>query len=156
MTSLREKLSYANVVATIALVLAVAGIPTAAAITASKVKKNAVGTKQLKNGSITPAKLAKGAVTTPKIAMGAVGSAQLAPTHQVNASADGTQPGGTEAHAICAAGERVLGGGGFSATGLTVSVPNDVIPQGGTNFIGWKAGGSTTGVNTASAVCLAP
>ena len=57
MTAPRKHMTYANVVATLALIVAVAGIPSAVAIT-SKLKKNSVGTKQLKKGSVTASKLA--------------------------------------------------------------------------------------------------
>jgi hypothetical protein len=55
---LRRKLTYANVVASLALALALAG-GTAYAAT-QVLPKNSVGTKQLKNGAVTKAKIAPG------------------------------------------------------------------------------------------------
>lgn len=66
----RPRMSYANVTATLALVIAVAG---GTAFAAGK-----IGTKQLKNNAVKTKKIAKGAVTTPKIANGAVNAAKLA------------------------------------------------------------------------------
>lgn len=61
MNRLRSKLTYANVVATLALCLALAG---GTAFAATQVlPKNSVGTKQLKNGAVTPTKLSAAART---------------------------------------------------------------------------------------------
>lgn len=62
---IRTKLTYANVVATLALIVAVAGGSTAIAISSKQkisgklIKRGTITTKQLKNGSITGPKLAK-------------------------------------------------------------------------------------------------
>lgn len=75
MKRIRGKLTYANVVATIALFLAVGG---ASAMAASQLAKNSVGAKQLKSNAVTAAKIKTGAVTSPKVAAGAIDAAQLA------------------------------------------------------------------------------
>lgn len=64
---LRPKLSYSNVIATVALFVALGGAAVAAGL-----PKNSVGSAQLKRGAVTAAKLRKGAVTSGKIAPGAV------------------------------------------------------------------------------------
>ncbi|MFL5898635.1 MAG: hypothetical protein ACJ76D_09265 [Solirubrobacterales bacterium] len=68
----RPKLSYANVIATIALFVALGGAAVAAGL-----PKNSVGTKQLKRGAVTAAKLKRGAVTSGKIAPKAVTAGRL-------------------------------------------------------------------------------
>jgi hypothetical protein len=75
MKKICEKLTYANVVATIALFLAIGG---ATAMAANQLAKNSVGAKQLRSNAVTAAKIKNGAVTSPKLAAGAVGAAQLA------------------------------------------------------------------------------
>jgi hypothetical protein len=75
MNRLRGKLTYANVVATLALFLVIAG---GSAFAASKVGKNSVGTKQIKNNAITAAKIKNGAITEAKIGNGAVTEAKIA------------------------------------------------------------------------------
>lgn len=57
------KLNYANVIATIALFVALGGVAVAAGL-----PKHSVGSKQLKRGAVTAAAIRKGAVTSGKIA----------------------------------------------------------------------------------------
>ncbi|MGN6274588.1 MAG: hypothetical protein ACTHNP_01495 [Solirubrobacterales bacterium] len=66
------KLNYANVVATIALFIALGGAAIAAGL-----PKHSVGAAQLKKGAVTPAALRKGAVTAGKIAPKAVTAGKL-------------------------------------------------------------------------------
>ena len=83
MEKLRGKLTYANVMATIAVFLTLGG----GAIAATALKKGSVGTKQLKakavneaklaTNAVTQSKIADGAVTKPKIASGAVSSGKI-------------------------------------------------------------------------------
>jgi hypothetical protein len=61
MNRIRGKLSYANVVSTLCLVLLLGG---GTAIAATKLAKNSVGAKQLKKGAVTPAKLSKASRAT--------------------------------------------------------------------------------------------
>src|SRR5262249_20971497 len=60
MKKVRGRLSYSNVVATVALFLAIGG---ATAFAAGKIGKNSVGTKQLKNNAVTTKKIKNQAVT---------------------------------------------------------------------------------------------
>jgi hypothetical protein len=73
MKRLKSRLTYANVVATLALFIALGG----ASYAAVKLPKNSVGTKQVKNNAVTGAKIANGAVTNSKIADGAVSGPQI-------------------------------------------------------------------------------
>ena len=73
MAALREKLTYANVMATIAVFIALGG----GAIAATQLPKNSVGAKQLKKAAVTPAKLStasKATLTGPKGDPGAPGA----------------------------------------------------------------------------------
>jgi hypothetical protein len=90
MTRLRERLTYANVMATIAVFIALGGVSYAAI----KLPKNSVGAKQLKNNAVTTAKIMDQAVSAAKIQNGSLTGAQI------NASTLGTVP--NAAHAASA------------------------------------------------------
>ncbi len=68
----RPKLTYANVIATIALFVALGGAAVAAGL-----PKNSVGTNQLKRGAVSAAKLKRAAVTSGKLAPKAVVAGKL-------------------------------------------------------------------------------
>jgi hypothetical protein len=85
---IRKRLTYANVMSSIAVFLVLGG---GAAFAASKLAKNSVGTKQLKNNSVTTKKIKKNAVTTAKIKNNAVTGAK------VNEATLGTVPSATTA-----------------------------------------------------------
>lgn len=94
MKRLRKRLTYANVMSSIAVFLVLGGAAVAAsqlpknsvgskqlkknAVTTKKIKNNAVTGGKLKNGSVTNEKLAEGAVTGNKVAAGTIGRGNLA------------------------------------------------------------------------------
>src|SRR4051794_7175364 len=69
MKQIRKRLTYANVMSTVAVFIA---LGLGGAYAAEKLGKNSVGAKQLKKGAVTAAKLKAGAVGTAKIKDGAV------------------------------------------------------------------------------------
>ncbi len=74
MNSIRKRLTYANVMSSIAIFLVLGG---ATAFAASQLGKNSVGTKQLKKNAVTVAKIKKNAVTAAKIKVNAVTGAKI-------------------------------------------------------------------------------
>ena len=98
MKKIRARLTFANVVACMALFIALGGVGYAA----TKLPKNSVGSKQLKNGAVTGAKLKAKAVTAAKLGAGAVGTAALANGAVTGAKVDagslGTVPNATHAN----------------------------------------------------------
>jgi hypothetical protein len=66
---IRKRLTYANVMSSIAVFLVIGGATAFAAL-----GKNTVGTKQLKKNSVTTAKIKKGAVTGPKVNLASLGT----------------------------------------------------------------------------------
>jgi hypothetical protein len=70
----RPKLTYSNVIASIALFAALSGVAVAAGL-----PKNSVGPKQLKKGAVTGAKIRKGAVTAGKLGPKSVVAGKLGP-----------------------------------------------------------------------------
>jgi hypothetical protein len=87
MKHLSERLTYANVVATLALFLVLAG---GTAFAATNLAQNSVGTAQIKNNAVTTSKLKAGAVTGAKIATGTLGTVPSA-TKAANAQTVGGQ-----------------------------------------------------------------
>lgn len=74
MKSVRKRLTYANVMSSIAVFLVLGG---ATAFAAGHLGKNSVGSKQLKNNAVTSAKIKNGAITGLKLAKGAVGASAI-------------------------------------------------------------------------------
>lgn len=74
MNQLRKRLTYANVMSSIAVFLVLGG---ATAFAASQLGKNSVGSKQLKKNSVTKVKIKKGAVSSAKLGDGAVTNSKL-------------------------------------------------------------------------------
>jgi hypothetical protein len=74
-SKLRPKVSYANVIATIALFIALGGAAVAAGL-----PKHSVGPKQLKRGAVTTRALRRAAVTSPKLAPKSVIVGKLGPS----------------------------------------------------------------------------
>jgi hypothetical protein len=70
---IRKRITYANVMSTMAIFLVLGG----ATALAASLAKNSVGTRQLKRNSVTAAKLRRNAVTTAKIKNGAVTGAKV-------------------------------------------------------------------------------
>jgi hypothetical protein len=75
---LRSKLTYANVMSTIAVFCVLSGVGFAVAAKKLKVPKKSVGAKQLKNNAVHSKKISKNAVNAAKIASGAVGRSEIA------------------------------------------------------------------------------
>jgi len=90
---IRKRLTYANVMSSIAVFLVLGG---ATAFAATQLGKNSVGSKQLKSNAVTTAKIKKNAVTGAKIKNGAVTAAKIPDGaitgSKVNSSTLGTVP----------------------------------------------------------------
>lgn len=95
MKSIRKRITYANVMSSIAVFLVLGG---ASALAASHLGKNSVGSKQLKKNAVTTAKIKNDAVTTSKIKNGAVSGAKI------NLGSLGTVPSASHATTADSAG----------------------------------------------------
>ena len=171
MRSMRRLLRPANVLACLALFIALGGTGWAGDV----IGHNAVGTPQLKAAAVTSIKLAPGAVTRSKIAKGAVGSDAIAAgaiaADRLAAGVVGGVAGakistvttpaavpansnGTVVTAVCPSGQKATGGGWNS--GL------DAFPlyEGPTaDGAGWSASfaSSPAGASVSvSVICAAP
>ncbi|HEX6665023.1 MAG TPA: hypothetical protein VF081_00330 [Solirubrobacterales bacterium] len=74
MNQLRKRLTYANVMSSLAVFLVLGG---ATAFAAGQLAKNSVGAKQLRKNAVSAAKIKKDAVTDAKIKDGAVTGAEV-------------------------------------------------------------------------------
>ena len=159
MKRLRSKITYANVVASLALFVALAG---GTALAASQLEKESVGTKQLAKEAVGLSKIKKGAKeslkgqTGPagqKGATGATGPQGI----KGDPGANGTikikliQTSGTgSVFAECHPGEHITGGGGIDNGAGTIksSYPNTGAgaeePSNGWTAIASNAGDSVT------------
>jgi hypothetical protein len=129
----RFRLSYANVVATLALVLVVGG---GAAYAGSKLAKNSVGTKQLKNAAVTEEKIAGSAQEALKGNVGPQGPAGPQGIQGVQGPpglsgltllSDGSHvtAGGTTINSPnCPTGKEAIGGGFSGDTNIIVLSSN--------------------------------
>ena len=94
MRQLSKRLTYANVMSSIAVFLVLGG----ATAFAAGLAKNSVGSKQLKKNAVTSAKIKKNAVTGAKIKNGTITGAKI------NAGSLGTVPNATHAGTADSAG----------------------------------------------------
>lgn len=99
MKKIRKRLTYANVMSSIAVFLVVGGATAFAAL-----GKNTVGTKQLKKNAVTAAKIKKNAVTTAKIKNNAVNGAKVKDGSltgaDINLGALGTVPSAANSNTV--------------------------------------------------------
>jgi hypothetical protein len=109
LNQIRKRLTYANVMSSIAVFLVLGG---ATAFAAVHLGKNSVGTKQLKKNAVTTAKIKKNAVTTAKIKKNAVNGAKI------NESTLGTVPSADSANNLV--GFRALAGSGANESVTTL------------------------------------
>ena len=124
MKQIRKRLTYANVMSTIAVFLVLGG---ATALAASTLGKNTVGSKQLKNNAVTAAKIKNGAVTGAKIAGGAIGASQINTTGLTVPNATHADSATKADSATTATNANALGGSPPSAYAKTQLEPVHVI-----------------------------
>jgi cytoskeletal protein RodZ len=116
---IRKRLTYANVMSSLAVFLVLGG---ATAFAAVQLGKNTVGTKQLKKNAVTAAKIKNGSVTNAKIQNNAVTSAKIAD------SAVGTSELANDAVTGAKIAEGSVGTGKLAAEAVTTGkIANDAV-----------------------------
>ena len=158
---LRSRITYPNVVATLAMFLVLGG----GAYAATKLPKNSVGTKQLKKGSITPAKLSASAKAALKGAPGAAGAAGAAGAPGATHVTVRTGQGGFGARSVaaCHSGEVATGGGGFISGGeqkAWIRISNPIQMEEGQTPTEWEVVGENVNEESvdvkAYVICASP
>jgi len=126
---IRKRLTYANVMSSIAVFLVLGG----ATALAAGLAKNSVGSKQLKKNAVTSAKIKNNAVTTAKIKNGAITGAK------VNVGTLATVPNASHAGTADSAGNaNTVGGQSVVKVFRTLTAGQSgvqVASVGGFNFI---------------------
>jgi hypothetical protein len=161
MSRLRGSLTYANVTATLALFLVLAG---GSAIAARQMlPKNTVGTAQIKNGAVTGAKLKDGAVTGAKVQVASLGTVPNAShassadtatsaTRAVSADRAGSADRAASAERAVTADTATSAGNAAALGGVPASryLTNDsVLGAGETEVGGWGASAPNGSIGTA-------
>jgi hypothetical protein len=137
---IRKRITYANVMSSIAVFLVLGGGAAYAAkkigsneikgnsITTGKIKKEAVSASKLKKNSVTTPKIANGAVTGAKLNLGTVGTVPNA-THAINADNASAINGLHLAKLSFVAGAGTGNTTIFSANGLTLNASCDASEE---------------------------
>jgi hypothetical protein len=128
----RRRLTYANVMSTVAVFVALGG-----GAYALSVPKNSVGTRQIKRSAVTSTKIRPSAVTTAKIKRGAVASAQIR-DHSLTASdlAPGVIPAPAAAPApLVLGGARAADTDPLAAPGTQLKSASLTISAAGKAFV---------------------
>lgn len=182
MTRIRKVLTFSNVVACLALFMALGGTVYAAgkisgtqikpkSIPGNRLKASAVATNQLKAKAVTAGKVKPGSLTGKQIKAGSLTGTQINQTTLTGVSAaslasvqyavatvtiSSTSKTGTKATAACPAGTFVIGGGA-TVSDEEKSFVNDSGPSLTRN--GWTATGfafsTTSATITITAICTA-
>ena len=126
MKQIRKRLTYANVMSSIAVFLVVGG---ATAFAAGHLGKNTVGAKQLKKNAVTTAKIKKGAVTGAKLKLSTLGTVPSATSAAHAVIAD---KAATAASADSANNAKSLDGFGSTAFSREASsaINNNALEEG--------------------------
>jgi hypothetical protein len=150
---LHSHLTYANVMATVAVFLALGGGM------AFALARNSVGTRQIKPHAVRPSDIAAGAVTSKKIRSGQVGAAAFATIRQRSSARKVIAPQDTGgADVQCKKGEQYLAGGSDAGYG---DLPLQIIaarfdPPNGWAVFAYNPSSSSNANVTAHVYCLAP
>jgi hypothetical protein len=143
MTRLRNRLTYANVIATVALFVALGG----SSYAAIKLPKNSVGSSQIRTGAVGASEVKQGSLGTsdfkssqlaalqgPRGAQGAPGAPGVS-GYQLISQEVATAANASKSHTVtCPAGKRVLGGGARIVTGEGAVVIDEAYANSETTY----------------------
>ncbi len=152
---IRKRLTYANVVATIALFLALGGSSYALTVGSGSIRNNSVRSVDVRNGSLRDRDMKRGALGGRAIKESSLGTVNAART--VNGTITVRAQGNNTVVAECPGSYRVLSGGG-SAIGATNQLKEsrpDPGTEGGATSPGWRATAAGGGPVRAYAICVA-
>jgi hypothetical protein len=125
MKRLPSKLTYANVISTLALFLVLAGGTAFAA--KQMLPKNSVGTKQIKNNAITGAKIKNGAISGSKVQLSSLGTVPSAVTATTAAKAATATTAENATNATHAGNADTVGGKSASSFAPASAEPVHIV-----------------------------
>jgi len=156
---LRRHLTYANVMATIAVfgVLAGSGAYAASKIGTRDIENGAVTAKKLHKKAVKTSRIAAAAVTSEKIGSGQVGGKALGTITERSATDADIPPGDSgQAEVQCHANEQVVSGGSdYTGTDVSITASRFEPPNGWSVFLDNEAASGNADLTT-HAYCLAP
>ena len=117
--SISQRLTYANVTATLALFLALGGISWAA----TSLPRNSVGATQLRKNAVTGTKIKKSAVTSSKVKDGSLKAADLKKGTLLSGPTGPTGPAGPKGDTGAAGPSEA-----YTAVGRTAPEPDELAP----------------------------
>lgn len=152
---IRKRLTYANVVATIALFLALGGSSYALTVGTGAIKNNSIRSVDVRNGTLRDRDVRRGALGSRAIHESALGTVPSA--HTVNGTITVVTTGLNNVVAQCPGSYRAISGGGaVVGAGQLASSRPDPGTGGAATSPGWRAirtGGP--GQVRAYAICVA-
>jgi hypothetical protein len=141
MSAIRERLTYANVMSTLAVFLLLGG----AAFAATKLKKNSVKSKQIAAGAVKSSELANGAVTAGKLAPGLSTQGPQGPAGADGSSVfDSSIPSGKTLTGIWVAAEGAAAANERARAVVSFVVPAPVPLTDATTGVGTGSAGGTS------------
>ena len=151
---IRRRLTYANVVATIALFLALGGSSYALSVGTGSIRNNSVRSVDVRNGTLRDRDHKRGALGSRAIneaALGTVGSART-----IRGTITVVATGQTNVVAQCRGSYRAISGGGATVgSGRLASSRPDPGTAGAVTSPGWRVIRDQPGQVRAYAICVA-
>ena len=152
MTRARRLFTPANVIACVALFVALGGTGWAGQV----IGHGSVGSVQLKSNAVTASKIANGAVTKTKLAPGLIGGVAASKITKVDSPVALVPANslGTVVNAVCPAGAKAVSGG-WSSGLYAVPISEAPTPDGAGWTVSFQGFSSPSSV-TVSVICIAP
>ncbi len=151
---IRRRLTYANVVATLALFLALGGSSYALTVGSGSIRNNSIRSVDVRNGSLQDRDIKRGGLGARAVKESSLGTVNAART--VNGTITVIATGVGSVRAECPGSYRVLSGGAsvIGSGSLFASKP-DPESSGAATSSGWRASRNGPGEVRAYAICVA-
>ena len=152
MSKVRSRITFSNVVAVLALFVALGGSAYAAGkFNGKSIKPKSIPGNRVKPGSLTSTQIKDGSLSSVKSALGIKTVTYAKITVQINGG--GTTP--STVPVSCSPSQKALGGGALSSDPVNGAFVNDAgITPDGTGYVAHVYPGAATSSVTVSAACV--